>query len=174
MSDPTPTPSSLWGNITVALAAVWTSVVRTVIPLFVGLVVGWLVTLSPAFGQDETLRTNLTLLASAVAAALWYVIARYLEQFYSWASLLLGSKKSPVGFAKTSYVINNHVVVAPKSLVRHPSPRAASVAKTPTKAPATKKPPVVKSTTAKPKTVAEIKATSLTPAPRVRRRGRAS
>jgi hypothetical protein len=121
-------PNSLWQAIESGVAAVWTSLVRTFIPLIVGLVVSWLVTLGVPTSDD--LKSALTALLTAVFAAIYYLIARLLEAGgNAWASWLLLSGHKPVAYAKSKAVTTGAVVAAPAATVNttvHPNAPPAS------------------------------------------------
>ena len=72
----------------------WDSVVRTLVPIVVGAVVGWFVTRGVEL--DESFEAALTVVVTGVLSSVYYVVARLLETYVSprlgW---LLGSRRQP-------------------------------------------------------------------------------
>lgn len=81
-------------RITTAFAALWTSVVRTGVPMIVGAIVGWLVTLG--FPVDDDLKAAITGFITVIFALLYYILIRLLERIVPKLGWLLGSPKQPV------------------------------------------------------------------------------
>lgn len=77
-----------------AAAVLYASVVRTVVPYIVGVILGWAA--AAGIEPDEKLEGAIALALSALFGTLWYVAARILETYVSprfgW---LLGLAKSP-------------------------------------------------------------------------------
>ena len=79
-------------------AVFFTSIVRTLVPIVVGWVAAFLV--SVGIEPDAQLLDTLGAFLSALFAALYYIVARLLEMYvtpkFGW---LLGSAKSPVTYS---------------------------------------------------------------------------
>lgn len=77
----------------------WASIVRTVVPIIVGAVIGWLV--SGGIEPDPEFEAALTSALTALFGAIYYVGARILETHVTpklgW---LLGYAKQPVDYKK--------------------------------------------------------------------------
>lgn len=106
---------SLWDKISGTTAALWSSIIRTVVPVVVGVVVGFFVQLG--IPLDDSAKATVTAIVTGLAAIIYYVLVRLLERSFAWASHLLGSSKTPVGYASNQSVASGHVTVAPASLV---------------------------------------------------------
>jgi hypothetical protein len=78
------------------------SLIRTYVPLLIAYVVGWLASLGITV-DDET-RSALTTLIGTVVAALYYAAARWAEQRWPWATVLLGSSQQPVAYTSDGSV----------------------------------------------------------------------
>ena len=107
--------TGLWDKITTGVQAVWTSLVRTIVPVVVGAVVSFFTTIG--IPVDDDFKQGLTLILSAVFAVLYYLLARLLEQSFAWASKLLLSGKAPVAYAPTKAVTASAVTAAPTATV---------------------------------------------------------
>lgn len=107
--------TSIWDKITTGLAAVWSSFIRTVTPMVVGFIVSLLV--SWGIPVNDEFKAAITAALTAIFGALYYLLARLLEQSYSWASKLLLSSKTPVAYAPAKAVAANTVVAAPAATV---------------------------------------------------------
>lgn len=70
------------------------SLIRTAVPGLVGLVVGWLATLGVILPPEA--KDSLGLLVAFVAAFLWYLLVRLLEQKWPALGVLLGVPKQPI------------------------------------------------------------------------------
>lgn len=83
------------------VAALWASIVRTFVPIIVGSVVGWFVTLG--IPLDDKFQGLLTLLVSAILTGIYYVAVRLLETYvtpkFGW---LLGLAKTPAIYTPES------------------------------------------------------------------------
>lgn len=67
------------------------SYIRTYVPKLIGVVVGWL-----AARGLEVDSTELTVAVIGIVEVVWYALARFLEQRFSWAgTLMLGASKQP-------------------------------------------------------------------------------
>lgn len=74
------------------------SIIRTVVPLVVGWLGSLLATIGVTITDDQ--QSALVGLLGAVIGALYYIVARVLEQHFPWASRLLGSSKQPTYVGK--------------------------------------------------------------------------
>ena len=76
----------------------WQSILRTLVPVAVGAVIGWLA--SAGITADPQLETALGAALTAVGTAAYYVVVRVLEvhvsPHFGW---LLGSTQSPDGYS---------------------------------------------------------------------------
>ena len=76
----------------------WQSILRTLVPVAVGAVIGWLA--SAGITADPQLEAALAAALTAVGTAAYYVVARLLEVYlhprFGW---LLGSTQSPDGYS---------------------------------------------------------------------------
>ena len=83
------------------LSALWISFVRTIVPLIVGIVLGWFT--SRGIPVDQEFEAALTAALSLAFAAVHYLVARLLETHvaprFGW---LLGTPKVPVYVAPTT------------------------------------------------------------------------
>lgn len=81
-----------------AAAVLYASVVRTVVPYIVGVILGWAA--AAGIEVDDKLEAALGAVLAALFGTLWYVIARVLEVYVSprfgW---LLGLAKSPDAYS---------------------------------------------------------------------------
>lgn len=66
------------------------SIVRTIVPLIVGTIVGWLATRG-----IEVDRVALTGVVDPIIAAAYYAVVRIVEQHAPWAGWLLGAPGAP-------------------------------------------------------------------------------
>lgn len=70
------------------------SLIRTYVPIAVGAFLTWLAaTLDVAVPEEAS--TGLIIGLTGLVAALYYAVARVLEQRWPWLSVLLGSRKQP-------------------------------------------------------------------------------
>lgn len=69
------------------------SLIRTYVPIAVGAVLSWLLTLG--IEVDESVRTAAVVALTGVLQAAYYTAARWLEQRFVWARHLLGSSTTP-------------------------------------------------------------------------------
>lgn len=80
-----------------ALDAFWASIVRTVVPIVVGAVLGWLV--AAQIPVDPEFEATLTVLVTAVLTSVYYLAIRLFERFVSpklgW---LLGLAQQPTSY----------------------------------------------------------------------------
>lgn len=88
------------------------SLIRTYVPLGVGVLVAWLSSLGVVV--DDSARTALVSGIGAVAAGLYYALARLLEAHFPWAGLLLGKAVVP------SYIDQTSKHVAPPAVPPQP------------------------------------------------------
>lgn len=70
------------------------SVIRTWVPVFVGSLIGWLVSIGIDVPEDA--RNSLIIAISGVTIAAYYALVRWLEQKFPQVGLLLGYVKQPV------------------------------------------------------------------------------
>lgn len=73
------------------------SIVRTIIPLAVGQIVAFVATLGIEVTPDQ--EAAFTTVLGFVAAALYYLIIRFLEQKFPWMGALLGWATTPDGYS---------------------------------------------------------------------------
>lgn len=82
-----------------AVSALWASIVRTVVPIVVGAVVGWFV--AAGIPLDPEFEVALTSVLTAAFSALYYVVVRILEVHVTpklgW---LLGYAKQPTEYTQ--------------------------------------------------------------------------
>lgn len=71
-----------------------TSFIRTVVPMIVGSVAGFLA--SKGVNLDPETTAALATFLSGLFSALYYIIVRVLEEKWPNAGILLGSKKTPI------------------------------------------------------------------------------
>lgn len=88
-------------RITIAFSALWTALVRTVVPTIVAAVVAFLTT--RGLSVDDELKAALTGFVTVLFAAIYYVAIRLLERVTPKLGWLLGSTKQPV-YAKPEAV----------------------------------------------------------------------
>lgn len=81
-------------RITEAFHGLWNSLVRTYVPWIVGGVIGWLS--ASNIPLDPEVETQVTLVITGAASALYYVIVRVIERFAPKFGWLLGSAQQPV------------------------------------------------------------------------------
>lgn len=82
-----------------ATIALWASIVRTVVPIVVGAVLGWLAI--AGIELDSEFETALTAFVTALFAAVWYIAARIFETYVSpKLGVLLGLPKSPDSYSE--------------------------------------------------------------------------
>lgn len=70
-----------------------TSVIRTIVPIIIGSIVGWLAAKGINIKPEDI--AAVTALLTALFSGLYYVISRALEQRFPQAGILLGSTKQP-------------------------------------------------------------------------------
>lgn len=70
-----------------------TSLIRTYVPIAVGAAITWLAT--KGLEVDENTKVQLVAGLTGLVSAAYYGLARFLEQKWSVAGLLLGSRKTP-------------------------------------------------------------------------------
>lgn len=75
------------------MADLATSFIRTIVPIVVGAIVSFLATKGIAI--DEQAAAGLAAFLAGLVSAVYYIIARLLEQKFPQAGLLLGSTKKP-------------------------------------------------------------------------------
>lgn len=77
----------------IKMSDMFTSIIRTWVPTMVGAVLSWLAVQGVELdaGTEQSLVIGLT----GALTAVYYALARFLEQRFSWAGYLLGSKKQP-------------------------------------------------------------------------------
>ena len=91
-----------------------TSLIRTIVPVLVGAVIGWLSSITwlvALFGIDEISadqQASFTATVVGVAIALYYAAVRRLEARYPWLGYLLGVKTQPVyiGEVKAEHAVS--------------------------------------------------------------------
>ena len=80
-----------------ALDALWASIVRTVVPIVVGAILGWLA--ASNIPVDPELEVTITAALTAVFSAVYYLLVRLFERYVSpklgW---LLGLAQQPVEY----------------------------------------------------------------------------
>jgi hypothetical protein len=96
--------------------------IRTVVPIAVGSLVGWLVTLG--VDLDKHTEDALVVSVTGLSIAVYYTLVKLLEAKFPWVGVLLGVAKTPDTYSKgnldqtldgeASVVVDN-VVVAPAS-----------------------------------------------------------
>lgn len=69
------------------------SLIRTYVPIGVGLVLGWLI--SHGLTVDPSLQVTLTALITSGASAVYYTLVRALENRWAGFGWLLGAAKAP-------------------------------------------------------------------------------
>lgn len=69
------------------------SLIRTYVPVGVGALVAWLLTLG--IELDETVRNGLVVGATGLVIAVYYTVVRLLEKRWPFFGVLLGSTKQP-------------------------------------------------------------------------------
>lgn len=78
-------------------AALWASITRTLVPIIVGAVIGWLTT--SGMSLDSELEATLTAVLTAVFGGAYYIVVRLLETYvaprFGW---LLGLAKTPAKY----------------------------------------------------------------------------
>jgi hypothetical protein len=79
-----------WSDNVSDLVVSW---IRTFVPVVVGVVVGWLVSIHLPIVPG--LRDGLASLLSGGAIMVWYTAVRWLEAHWSWLGWLLGVPKQP-------------------------------------------------------------------------------
>lgn len=76
------------------MKALWDSIVRTIVPIVVGLVIGW--TTAQGIDLDPEFESSLTLAIMAAFQGVYYVVVRLFETYaspkFGW---LLGLAKAP-------------------------------------------------------------------------------
>lgn len=72
------------------------SVVRTLVPLAVGQIVAYAVTLGVVVPED--VETALTVILGFIVTTVWYLAVRFLEQRFPWLGALLGWAATPDGY----------------------------------------------------------------------------
>ncbi len=77
-----------------------TSLIRTYVPIVVGALVSWLITLG--IEVDSTTQAGLVTGLTGVVTAAYYTIVRLLETRIPWIGVLLGTTKVPSYEAKHS------------------------------------------------------------------------
>lgn len=70
------------------------SLIRTLVPVFVASGLTWL-GLKTGFVLDDNTSNQVTIAVTGIVVALYYGVARLLEQRYPWFGVLLGSKQQP-------------------------------------------------------------------------------
>lgn len=82
-----------------AFSTLWASIVRTLTPIIVGAIVGWIV--ARGIPVDAEFQASITIAITAVFQAVYYVAVRLLERYVTpklgW---LLGLAKSPDSYSK--------------------------------------------------------------------------
>lgn len=73
------------------------SIVRTIIPLAVGQIIAFVATLGIEVTPEQ--EAAFTTVLGFVAAALYYLIIRFLEQKFPWMGALLGWAATPDGYS---------------------------------------------------------------------------
>lgn len=100
-----------------AFQAFWASVVRTIVPVIVGAVVGWFTT--AGIQIDPQLQIALGTLLTTIASGLYYIIVRLLETYvtpkFGW---LLLFPKAPVVYSPTAATKITDAVTAANDVVK--------------------------------------------------------
>ncbi len=82
------------------MKALFDSIVRTLVPIIVGAVIGWAVT--SGITLDDQFEVALTLVITGAFQGLYYIAVRLLETYVTpklgW---LIGSPKQPVAYVQT-------------------------------------------------------------------------
>ena len=76
------------------------SLIRTYVPVAVGALVAWLLTLGVTL--DPASETGLTVAGTGLLIAAYYTIIRLAERRWPWVGILLGSTAQPVYDARTA------------------------------------------------------------------------
>ena len=72
------------------------SIVRTVVPVIVGAIASYLITLGVTLQED--VMAALSVIITAAATAIYYIVVRWLEQKFPKAGILLGWAAVPAGY----------------------------------------------------------------------------
>lgn len=91
--DPGPAPAPHDPGTHAPISALYTALVRTLIPALVGIVVTYLA--SHNIVLDDDLTNALSVLLGGLATAVYYVAVRWLEARRGWFGWLLGSPNPP-------------------------------------------------------------------------------
>lgn len=75
------------------------SLIRTYVPVAVGALISWLLTLGVEVGADA--KAGLIAGGTGVLIAAYYTLVRLAEQKWPWVSVLLGSSKQPEVYRKS-------------------------------------------------------------------------
>ncbi len=70
-----------------------TSLIRTYVPIVVGALISWLITLGVEVSAEA--QTGLVVALTGIVTAAYYTIVRALEKKVPWLGVLLGSAKQP-------------------------------------------------------------------------------
>jgi hypothetical protein len=100
------------------------SIVRTVVPVLIGGVLGWLATLGIDFDQatDEGIVRAAETLITALVTIAYYVLVRIIEQRFPQLGILLGLPKAPVSYAHASTVPGEVLPAADEADATPPPP----------------------------------------------------
>ena len=72
------------------------SIVRTVVPVIVGAIASYLITLGVTLQED--VMAALSVIITAAATAIYYIVVRWLEQKFPKIGILLGYAAVPAGY----------------------------------------------------------------------------
>ena len=72
------------------------SIVRTIVPVVVGAIVSYLATLGVTLQED--VMAALSVIITAAATAIYYIVVRWLEQKFPKLGILLGYAAVPAGY----------------------------------------------------------------------------
>lgn len=72
------------------------SIVRTVVPVIVGAIASYLITLGVTLQED--VMAALSVIITAAATAIYYIVVRWLEQKFPKLGILLGYAAVPAGY----------------------------------------------------------------------------
>ena len=85
------------------------SIVRTVVPVIVGAIASYLITLGVTLQED--VMAALSVIITAAATAIYYIVIRWLEQKFPKVGILLGWAAVPAGYIPPAERVD---VVKPK------------------------------------------------------------
>lgn len=89
------------------------SLIRTYVPVVVGSLVAWLISLGVAV--DTSLQVGLVTALTGILIAVYYTVVRVLERKWPALSVLLGSSQIPAAYAPTGEAAKNGPLAAPNA-----------------------------------------------------------